>query len=86
MTVGVDDEFVAADVRHPARGGAGLVDAAHGVQREAEVAFFLFFVACDDVVGGAADGGAAFAHVFPWFCCGSAAVVALDGVGAVPCA
>lgn len=84
VAVGKDDELVAADVGHPSGGGGVPVDLAHGVEGEAQVAFFLLFVACDDVVGGGADAAAAFSHVFPWFRCGSAAVVAFDGVGAVP--
>ena len=48
------------------------------------MAFFGFFVAADEVVGGAADAGDGFADGFPLFGEGAAFVVAADFVGAVP--
>ena len=85
VLVGGDDEAVAAGVGWPAGSKVGA-EVAHGGEHEAQIAFFAFFVAGDDVVFGAGDGADAFRQGFPQGGEFSRVVAAPDFVGAVPCA
>jgi len=65
VLVGGDNEGVLAGICGPAGAYVVIVDVAAACEEEAEVAFFIGFIACEDVVLGGADRGEGFAQGIP---------------------